>query len=683
MKKISIQQNMPIQNNVITTGSFVSYEQNNKIYLAKVINLKNGKLVIENHVNKELEIQSERLYILPKPMNLELTLKELFDLCNEKIKSINLEEIWDLVHDDYSQISISELTPLYFGKDILEDHFSLRLALINDKIYFKRLKDSFEPRKNTSIEELKKAVLAVEKKKVNLSKTSDFFKRQIIEHKKDDIPSEIRENIKLLSEYASDKEGFSNNEIKDIKELITTINSACNFETQNTSPKQAFFLLKSANIFTKHENLFFLRHGFPNTFPNTIKDEITNIKNLLSEKISSNDREDLTNLYIMSVDDISTLDIDDAISIERNEDGTFSIGIHITDLSEFIPINSIIMREATIRGTSLYLPEKTYNMLPDEVANNLLGLIENKERLALSLIIQADRNFNILNSSFKRSKIKVTKRLTYDDLDDLLETSDDENLLFLHNFAVEHELKRVNAGAFSITKKDVNISLDENFNVSLLENDKSTPAQNLVGELMILFNNLFANFAKDNNIPLFFRGQGKANEISEEICNMPEGPVKNYLIRSNMAPSETTMTPIAHSGLGLNAYAQATSPLRRLFDLINQTQVSSFLKDKTISFNKEELTKILASLEESLKTAGQITKETKRYWLIEYLRLRKQKNDLISGIVLRTDLKFPLVELEEVYMNYIIKPKNPVAIGDKVTLKINNANPREDILSLS
>ena len=87
-------------------------------------------------------------------------------------------------------------------------------------------------------------------------------------------------------------------------------------------------------------------------------------------------------------------------------------------------------------------------------------------------------------------------------------------------------------------------------------------------------------------------------------------------------------------------------------------------------------------LDETLKTAGMIIKETKRYWLIEYLRQRKTTNDIIYGTVLRTDMRFPLVEVEEVYMNYVVRSQNPLSVGDRVKLKINNANPREDMLSL-
>ena len=159
MKKFGMLSALESNYNILNIGNFVSYEQNNKIYLAKVLNIKNSKFTISNNVDKELEIPLQRLYKLPNPKNKDLSVKELYEIAIKKQETINLEEIWELVHDDYSEISISELTNIYFGEDILEDHFALRLKLINDKIYFKRLKDTFEPRKNSSIEELKKAAL--------------------------------------------------------------------------------------------------------------------------------------------------------------------------------------------------------------------------------------------------------------------------------------------------------------------------------------------------------------------------------------------------------------------------------------------------------------------------------------------------------------------------------------------
>ena len=679
MKKFGMLSALESNYNILNIGNFVSYEQNNKIYLAKVLNIKNSKFTISNNVDKELEIPLQRLYKLPNPKNKDLSVKELYEIAIKKQETINLEEIWELVHDDYSEISISELTNIYFGEDILEDHFALRLQLINDKIYFKRLKDTFEPRKNSSIEELKKAALNEEKKKSVKFITSKFFYERIVNKNNIEIPKEIVNQIKLLSEYAANKEGFSNNELRDLKEQVSEINTSCKFDTPNTSPKQAFFLLRQARIFTKHENVFFYKYSYPNKFSSTLENEIRKVKML---NFNDEKREDLTHLDVFSVDDISTLDIDDAISITKKQNGEYLIGIHITDLSESISKDSPLYKSALERGTSVYLPENTYNMFPNDISNDTLSLVKGKRRYALSLLLNVDSNFNITSSRFSRSIIDVKSRLTYEDLDNILETTNDEKYLFLHSFASEYELKRINNGAFSITRKDVYIKLDENFNVTLVENDSQTPAQSIVGELMILYNFYFSDFASKNNIPIYFRGQQKAPELSEEVYNMPEGPVKNYLIRSNMAPSETVTSPIPHSGLGLSSYTQASSPLRRMMDFINQKQITNFIKTGNIYYTSSELIETLMKLDETLKTAGMIIKETKRYWLIEYLRQRKTTNDIIYGTVLRTDMRFPLVEVEEVYMNYVVRSQNPLSVGDRVKLKINNANPREDMLSL-
>ena len=119
-----------------------------------------------------------------------------------------------------------------------------------------------------------------------------------------------------------------------------------------------------------------------------------------------------------------------------------------------------------------------------------------------------------------------------------------------------------------------------------------------------------------------------------------------------------------------------------MMDFINQKQITNFIKTGNIYYTSSELIETLMKLDETLKTAGMIIKETKRYWLIEYLRQRKTTNDIIYGTVLRTDMRFPLVEVEEVYMNYVVRSQNPLSVGDRVKLKINNANPREDMLSL-
>jgi exoribonuclease-2 len=140
--------------------------------------------------------------------------------------------------------------------------------------------------------------------------------------------------------------------------------------------------------------------------------------------------------------------------------------------------------------------------------------------------------------------------------------------------------------------------------------------------------------------------------------------------------------PLHHAGLGLDAYIQATSPIRRYMDLCHQRQIISFLKSGAAWIDRETFECLAAEIEVPLQQAGVASRETKRYWLLRYLEQR-ERNKPIEGTVVRVDLRSPLVELDEVYITVLVRLKERVGLGQRVTLRVTAIDAHADLVRLA
>jgi exoribonuclease-2 len=203
--------------------------------------------------------------------------------------------------------------------------------------------------------------------------------------------------------------------------------------------------------------------------------------------------------------------------------------------------------------------------------------------------------------------------------------------------------------------------------------------------MMVLANKIMAEFAAHNRIPVMYRGQERPDDEGADLRQegqAPAGPAKDFSARTRLKKSSVSFEPQHHAGLGLDAYIQATSPIRRYLDLCHQRQFISFLQHGKPCMNQEEFEAIANELEMPLQAASLASRETKRYWLLRYLEQRP-RGEPLEGTVVRTDLKTPLVELDEVYMTVLVRLPAKAALGQRVTLKVTSVDPHADYVRLS
>ncbi len=674
-------------------GTLVHYDDEGELILAVVVGNKKDKISILTFRSRELDLIRSRLYVLPGKLTGDLSstsarvtkLQEIAKQIEAQASMFDVAELWSFVHEDARAFTVSELSQLYLGVDDLVNHAALRLALVRERMHFKRDRESFEPRPQHVVEDLRRA----EEVKALKHALRERSLELVVARAKDcslTIPPDLRDSFRLVEEVAAAIVHTDPARQREAREFVHLCGERLGLPESMPIEKRAFEILRKVAIFNEHSNLGLIRHDIPTEFSAEVELEVSALS--VPETISAFTeserafRRDLTSKLSFSIDDVSTLDMDDALSLERTPDG-YELGIHITDVTAAIVPGSSIDRAAKRRATSLYLADQTINMLPVRLAEDLCSLRAGAVRPCLSVMVSLSESLEVLSTEVSGSFIRVSRRYTYDEVDDLLEAGD-PSLLVLHEIAAALEGHRIKNGAMRVHKREV-VPFFEDGKVRLLEIEEDSPARLLVSEMMVLANTVMADFAAARGIPVLFRGQERPddqNNDADRDSQVPEGPAKDFSARTKLKKSSVSFKPIRHAGLGVNAYIQATSPIRRYMDLCHQRQIISLLRDGSACISSEEFEKIAAEIEAPLQEAGLASRETKRYWLLRYLEQR-ERNKPIEGTVVRLDLKTPLVELDEVYMTVMVRFSYKVTLGQRVTLRVTAVDPHADYVRLS
>jgi exoribonuclease-2 len=370
-----------------------------------------------------------------------------------------------------------------------------------------------------------------------------------------------------------------------------------------------------------------------------------------------------------------------ALSLEQVLGG-YRLGIHISDVSSCILPGTPLDIAAEERATSIYAPESTIHMFPNELSGGKLSLVEGEPRPCVSYLISLDSSYKLTDFRITPSVIRSRHKYSYEEVDQKLEAGD-TTLNTLYEISISHETERIQRGALRIQKRDANVSVKPDGTLALVEIDETTPARVLVSEMMVMANELSARIAMENKIPVIFRSQPPPEGDLEALtANIPPGPAQELAIRMRLKRSETSIFPAPHSGLGLAAYTQASSPIRRYADLCTQRQLLSWHARKEPFYPAEQLKEIMYRLESPLGRALAVSRESKRFWLQVYVRDYLRSRGPIPATVIRTDLKQPIVELDYVYLTTPIRTNRKINVGDVVQVKVVDVDPQFDYLRM-
>jgi len=250
----------------------------------------------------------------------------------------------------------------------------------------------------------------------------------------------------------------------------------------------------------------------------------------------------------------------------------------------------------------------------------------------------------------------------------------------MHRLSQRLRQNRIDQGALNLSLPELEVRLGEHnaFTLELVEQE--TPARLIIAEFMILYNWLAAKFCMESQIPILFRSQSGPSE------KLPLDE-KGYLYyvfqqRRKLSPLSIQTEPGPHSGLGVDVYIHATSPIRRYLDLVNQRQLHHYLLKKGAVYNEKDLAEIQMAVEPTLKKLGLIKRNRLRYWILKYLSLNRGKK--LRALVLDELKNKYRVVLTDFLMVTALKRTDGMILrqGQEIVVEAKKTDPWDDIISL-
>lgn len=581
----------------------------------------------------------------------------------------NLEVAWEILVESGENVTPKELAELLFSEQTPLLCYAAHILLSQDKIYFKKKGDVYEPRPVAVVEEIKHQ-LQVEEQRHREKEEFATHLQQALAGEEVEWSIGDRDRLETLEKYIIQPEG-NNRAAQDILALLGRMQT----------PETALELLVDLKWWSKHENLFLRRSSYPLNFPKKVVDLAQScLKSFKSDR--GDKRLDLTHLKVYTIDDESTEEIDDGLSIEYLGEGNSPrIWIHIADPTHLVVPGDELDLEARRRSTSLYLPTGMISMFPPELATGPMSLVQGQVCPALSFSVILDEIGTVKEYSIHATLIKPTYRLTYIDVDEMLEfgVQAEPEIAELATWARRRQKWRRSQGSIDIQMPEAIIKVkdDEEIVIELLEISGS---RQLVAEMMILAGEVAGRYCRDNNLSVPFRSQPQPELPSEEeLILLPAGPVRACALRRCMPRSELGITPARHASLALDAYTQVTSPIRRYTDLLAHFQLKAHLRGESLPFTAEELQQIIYSVANSAYEATLVERQTNRYWGLEYLR--RNAHEVWQVLVLRwlrEDENLGLILLEDLGLELPHRFERSVALGDRLEVQVTRSDPHRD-----
>ncbi|MGB7440770.1 MAG: ribonuclease R family protein [Coleofasciculaceae cyanobacterium] len=582
----------------------------------------------------------------------------------------SVEVAWELLVEESRAVTCAEMAQLLFSDQSQTMCYAAHCLLFEDKIYFKHKAGSYEPRSATVVAEMKHQLLTAQTKQQEqeefLARVKQRLAGETVEWQESDRP-----RIAVLEKLVLNPE----NTTRAAVEILTAIERPQSWQA-------AFDVLVELGLWSPHENLFVRRSQIPVNF----RREVLELAQQYLESPPADpdsDRTDLTHLKVYTIDDESTEEIDDGLSLDKLADGRDRLWIHIADPTHLVRPGDELDQEARRRGTTVYLPTGIVPMFPTELATGPMSLVQGKICRALSFAVVLDETGGIEEYSINASLIKPTYRLTYEDVDEMLELGigAEPEITAIANWAKQRKSWRSSQGAISIHMPEsvIKVCNEDDITIDVLEDSL---ARQLVAEMMILTGEVAGRYGQTHQIPLPFRGQPQP-EIppEEELMQLPPGPVRFCEVRRHMPRSEMSIAPVRHASLGLETYTQATSPIRRYTDLLTHFQLKAHLRGEELPFGAQQLQETMQSVMTTAYEATLVERQTNRYWSLEYLR--RHPEEAWHALVLRwlrEHDNLGLILLEDLGMELVMRFQRQVALGDRLKVQVSHVDPRQDVI---
>ncbi len=477
------------------------------------------------------------------------------------------------------------------------------------------------------------------------------------------------------------------------------------------------------------------QYDLPLDFSDEVYRETEKIPDTIENEDIS-DREDLRNTLMVTIDGEDAKDLDDAVSVERLENGNYRLGVYIADVSHYVREGSALDREAYRRGTSVYLTDRVIPMLPHRLSNGICSLNEGVDRLSLCCIMEIDNKGEVISHDIKKAVINVNRRMSYNVVYDILTNKDSvyikEYRELVPMFREMKELrdilraKRDKRGAIEFNSQEAEIILDEDGKpLDIVKRERNT-ATSIIEEFMLAANETVAEHFYWLDIPFVYRiheepdeekfeklqqfiaafgyvikGNSKHPKSYQQLLEKAENTAEEMLINKmtlrSMKQAKYTDKNDKHFGLAAQYYCHFTSPIRRYPDLQIHRIISEYLDgrltEKRISHYNKMLAEVSRLCSENERRAEEAERAADKYKIAEYMQSRvgQEFEGIISGVtswgiyvelpntvegmVSVKDIADDYYEFDEERMRYIgINSHKTYTIGDKVKVLLTRVS---------
>ena len=563
---------------------------------------------------------------------------------------IDVELLWESVQSESREFDPTELAESYFGSSSPESQSAIFRRLADGGLFFKRNGTRFQPRGRLQVDSQRQRIEREQEKEKFRKHVGNILNRAI----QDGIPSEEDDWDSLAERLEIWLRRRERDEVGSVLEQLAG---------ESRAKEIAYDLLVQSGRIEAWEDRFLVIHGIPTSFPA----EVIEASNVLEPSTGPRSREDWSGQLTLAIDDDETVEVDDALTVSEDADH-LSVGVHIADVSAFVNKGDTLDREASRRSATVYLPNTSVTMFPSRLSTDLASLVSGTPRPAFSVEARFNRDNDLVDFRVFRTTVTVTDRLSYEAADKRL-LDGDATLTRLHRIASHLQHKRSEGGAQIHRRPEIKVRVNGG-DISVRRIEVHTPARLIVSEMMILANRLAADNAAMNGVPIIFRTQEPPDSPPPDIEGLPEA-IQFELLRRSFKRSRLSLSPGAHSGLGLGAYSQMSSPIRRYADLVTQRQIVAALEGQPFPYDREELLSIITSAEARELDMRRLEQTSTMYWILTYLA-RKKMDEPIHALAI--DGK-GTVELTDYLIRGKVSDRIQWQTGDELNVEIESIDP--------
>ena len=476
--------------------------------------------------------------------------------------------------------------------------------------------------------------------------------------------------------------------------------------------------------------------GIEDTFSEEVMNELDDIPdNIDNEDIST--RRDLRPEVIFTIDGDDTKDIDDAISIEKLENGNYKLGVHIADVSYYVKEGTKLYECASDRGTSVYLADRVIPMLPHKLSNGICSLNPNVDRLAISCVMEIDDKGNVVKYDIFESVIRSRIQMTYKKVNKILEENivpegyEDfkDKLLLMKELADILRKNKIKRGYIDFEIEEPKIIVDDTGKaIDVVLRERGT-GEKLIEDFMIAANETVASCIYYMDLPFIYRVHGEPSEekiekfltfvsslgyqvngkvkdltpvamqkLLEQLKDKDEYQILSSLLLRSMQKAIYDTNNIGHFGLGSECYTHFTSPIRRFPDttvhrLLRKYLFKHKLDNESIDYEEQRLPLIAEHSSKKERDAIECEREVNDMKMAEYMEdhigevyegmissimsfgMFVELPNLIEGLIKIDDLTDDHYTFDESTITLRGKNnKRGYRLGDKVTVIVKSAN---------